>query len=96
MLSGTGLVKLTDFGFSKGPEDSMPKSKLGTPHYAGSSLLQNHTNTLPPSLRIYLLYVNTMHLYFYELCHVILDVIDVGEHYLALSLHSNPCATTVA
>lgn len=29
------LVKLTDFGFAKGPEDSLPKSNVGTPNYAG-------------------------------------------------------------
>ena len=29
------LVKLTDFGFAKGPEDSVPKSNVGTPNYAG-------------------------------------------------------------
>lgn len=29
------LVKLTDFGFAKGPEDSLPKSSVGTPNYAG-------------------------------------------------------------
>ena len=29
------LVKLSDFGFAKGPEDSLPKSHVGTPGYTG-------------------------------------------------------------
>ena len=34
------LVKLTDFGFAKGPEDSVPKSNVGTPNYAGRLFLR--------------------------------------------------------
>ena len=36
------LVKLTDFGFAKGPEDSLPKSNVGTPNYAGRRSIRTH------------------------------------------------------
>ena len=29
------LLKLTDFGYAKSNQDSLPKSKVGTPNYAG-------------------------------------------------------------
>lgn len=29
------LVKITDFGYAKGQEDSVPISNVGTPNYAG-------------------------------------------------------------
>jgi serine/threonine-protein kinase SRK2 len=32
------LVKITDFGYCKASNDSLPKSKVGTPGYTGAEL----------------------------------------------------------
>ena len=36
------LVKITDFGYCKASNDSLPKSKVGTPGYTGMSLTTIH------------------------------------------------------
>ena len=35
------LVKICDFGYSKNLQDSLPKSKVGTPGYTGARLLHH-------------------------------------------------------
>jgi serine/threonine-protein kinase SRK2 len=35
------LVKITDFGYCKASNDSLPKSKVGTPGYTGVGLHHN-------------------------------------------------------
>ena len=36
------LLKICDFGYSKNEKDSLPKSKVGTPGYTGTSSLLAH------------------------------------------------------
>ena len=33
------LIKITDFGYAKSSEDSMPISNVGTPNYAGKHVI---------------------------------------------------------
>ena len=48
------LVKITDFGYAKGQEDSVPISNVGTPNYAGmpvprllyKDVLYKHTHNI--------------------------------------------------
>ena len=34
------LVKITDFGYAKSNDDSLPISNVGTPNYAGTAALR--------------------------------------------------------
>ena len=48
------LVKITDFGYCKASNDSLPKSKVGTPGYTGTiSVSRSHGQLASiPSARI--------------------------------------------
>ena len=42
------LVKITDFGYCKASNDSLPKSKVGTPGYTGVSCQHQHCPSCLP------------------------------------------------
>lgn len=39
------LVKITDFGYCKSDQESLPKSKVGTPGYTGTVVLSGFTQS---------------------------------------------------
>ena len=53
------LVKITDFGYCKASNDSLPKSKVGTPGYTGVSCQHQHCLPYLPCGSCLLLHAST-------------------------------------